>query len=67
MTQENLAIAEQAWAAHDATEDPRKHLEAALEHVDNALRFYDPAHMPYNFEKATELHEEILADLKALD
>ena len=30
MTRENLAIAEEAIADHDATENPRPHLEAAL-------------------------------------
>jgi len=66
MTQENMAMAEQAWAAHDTTIDPHPHLEAALEHVDAALTVFDPEHMPYNFEKATKLRDEIVAQIADL-
>ncbi|ABD54894.1 tetratricopeptide repeat protein [Jannaschia sp. CCS1] len=64
MTKENLAHAELARAEHDTTTDLRPHLQAALTHVDNALRIFDPVHMSYNHAKATALRDDIL---KALD
>ncbi|MBY4891784.1 hypothetical protein KUL25_03275 [Rhodobacteraceae bacterium N5(2021)] len=66
MTQENLAVAEVARAAHDTTPDPRPHLDAALIHVDNALRIYDPVHMSYDHARAARLRTEILKALDAL-
>ncbi|MEM9870722.1 MAG: hypothetical protein AAF822_05660 [Pseudomonadota bacterium] len=65
-TQENLAIAEQSRAQHDSTSDPRPHLEAALVHVGNALRIYDPEHMSYDYGTATALRNKIQAALDAL-
>jgi len=62
-TRENLAIAELARAEHQATADPRPHLEAALAHVDAALTVFDPEHMPFNYEKATTLRNDIKARL----
>ena len=66
MAQNNLAVTKHAIAQHDTTADPKPHFKAALEHVDNALRAFDPTHMPYNHNKATKLRTQILADLDAL-
>jgi len=66
MTQENMAIAEEARARHDSTSDPRPHLEAALVHVGNALRIFDPEHMGYYHDKANALRDRIQAALDAL-
>ncbi|MGB7316411.1 MAG: hypothetical protein WBC85_00425, partial [Planktotalea sp.] len=66
-TQENMAITEQGIAKHDTTSNPRPHLNAALTHVDNALKIFDPTHMPYNHGTATTLRSKILAELAALD
>ncbi|MEM1284560.1 MAG: helix-turn-helix transcriptional regulator [Pseudomonadota bacterium] len=66
-TRENLAIAELAMAEHETCTDPRPHLEAALVDVDNALRVFDPEHMPFNFDKATRVRDRIAAKLAALD
>jgi len=65
-TQENMAIAEQSRAQHDSTSDPRPHLEAALAHVENALRIFDPEHMSYNHNKASALRDQLQAALTAL-
>ena len=65
-TQENLALAELAIADHEATKDPRPHLEAALTYVEAALTVFDPDHMSYNFEKATRLREHLKARLAEL-
>lgn len=67
ITQENMAIAERARAGHDTTSDPRPHLDAALTHVDNALRIFDPAHLSYNHAKASRLRADILNALSSLD
>ncbi|MEO1780073.1 MAG: hypothetical protein AAFU63_14945, partial [Pseudomonadota bacterium] len=66
MTQENMAIAEQSRAQHDSTSDPRPYLEAALAHVENALRIFDPEHMSYNHNKASALRDQLQAALIAL-
>ena len=66
MTQENLAIAEEAIANHDTTPDPRPHLEAALRHVEDALTVYDPEHMSYDHAKATRVRDRMRAALEAL-
>ncbi|WP_299692906.1 hypothetical protein [uncultured Tateyamaria sp.] len=66
MIQGNLANVEKARAAHDSAPDPRPHLEAALAHVQNALRVYDPAHMSYDHGSATQLRNNIQAALDAL-
>ncbi len=66
ITQENMALAEMARAEHDTTADPRPHLEAALFHVENALRIYDPEHMSYDHGTATALRNRIQAALDAL-
>ena len=63
MTQENMALAEKARAEHDCCADPRPHWEAALGHVEAALRVYDPVHMPYDYGTATELRDAIRAAL----
>ncbi|WP_165354599.1 hypothetical protein [Tropicimonas sp. IMCC6043] len=67
MTQENMAIAEKALAENETVAAPRAHLQAALGHVEAALRVYDPAHMAYRHEKATRLRQEIIAALAARD
>ena len=66
MTQNNLALAEEAIADHDATADPRGHLEAALTHVEDALTVYDPEHMSYDHGTATDLRDRIKAKLATL-
>ncbi|GAB5446379.1 helix-turn-helix domain-containing protein [Gymnodinialimonas sp.] len=66
MTQENLAYAELSRAMHDTTVDPRAHLDAALTHIKNALRIFDPVHMSYRHTEVTTLRTEILKDLDAL-
>lgn len=66
LTQENLAAAELARANHDTTTDPRPYLDAALTHVDNALRIYDPDHMSYDYGTATALRTHLLARLDSL-
>lgn len=58
-TQENLAEIELTIAEHAATGDPKPHLEDALSHVEAALTIYDPDHMPYYFEKASKLRDDI--------
>ena len=62
-TQRNLAIAELAIADHDATRNPRPHLEAALAHVEAALTVYDPDHMSYDYGTATRLRDHLKARL----
>lgn len=66
MTQQNIAIAEQARAGHDTCTNPRPHLTAALEAVENALTIFDPVHMSYNHTKATELRDDIQVKLDLL-
>lgn len=63
MTQENLALAEEALASHEATPNPHPHLQAALRHVEAALRVYDPEHMAYDYGTATELRDRLKARL----
>ena len=63
MTQENLARTEFARARHDSTANPRLHLDAALSHVANALRIYDPVHMSHDHATATDLLDDIQAAL----
>ncbi len=63
LTQFNLALCELARATHDATADPASHLRAAMEHVEAALAVFDPEHMPYDFNKATNLRDKIKARL----
>ncbi|MGD1886958.1 MAG: hypothetical protein ACFB01_07535 [Cohaesibacteraceae bacterium] len=67
MTQGKLALANEAIAEHESCTDRRPHLEAALAYAENALRIYDPEHMPYDFEKATQLRDRIAAKLAALE
>jgi len=67
MTQENMAILEEALAEHDTCTDRRPHLEAGLVHVEAALTVYDPEHMLYYFEKAAKLRDLFRARLAALD
>ncbi len=67
ITQENLAFAEHARAKLGTSIDPRLHLEAALAHVDNALRIYDPVHLSYDHGRATALRNHILHALDTLD
>ena len=66
MTMENLALAEEARAEHATCADPLPHLEAALAHVEAALRVYDPEHMPYNQGTATMLRDRLARRLAAL-
>jgi tetratricopeptide (TPR) repeat protein len=66
MTQENIALCEAARAAHDTCPDPRPHLTAALEAVDNALTVFDPVHLSYNHAKATRVRDRIQAAHDAL-
>lgn len=65
MTQENLALAEQARARHDSCTDPAPHLRAALDHVTAALRVYDPTHQSYDHDTATRLRDDLRAALAA--
>ena len=65
-TQENMALLEQARAAHDTCTNPAPYLRAALDHVTAALAVFDPDHMPYNHAKATRLRDELLAQVAAL-
>jgi len=66
MTQENMALLEQARAAHDKCTNPVPHLRAAIDHVTAALTVYDPDHMPHHHAKATGLRDDLLAQLAAL-
>ena len=66
MTQENLAGAEHSRAEHDTTTDPHPHLQAALAHVDNALRIYDPVHLSFYHGTATALRDDLLEALASL-
>jgi hypothetical protein len=66
-TEENIALAEEALANHETCTDPRPHLQAALDHLDAALRVFDPEHMAYKFEKAQNNRARIQARLDALD
>ncbi|MGX9357417.1 hypothetical protein ACS3SW_20240, partial [Roseobacteraceae bacterium S113] len=65
MRQENLAITKLHWA-RQVPEDAEARLAEALDHVDIALEVFDPEHIPYNFEKASRLREDILAALDGL-
>ena len=42
-------------------------VQAALVHANNALRVYDPEHMPYDYGTATRLRDRIAAKLDALE
>ncbi|MGH1577628.1 hypothetical protein [Planktotalea sp.] len=64
MIQENMAIVELEIAQYDTTTDPRAHLVAARAHIERALTVFDPTHMPYDHDTATELREHIRAALK---
>jgi hypothetical protein len=66
LTQENMALLEQARAAHDTCTNPAPHLRAALDHVTAALAVFDPDHMPYNHGTAARLRDRLLAQLAAL-
>ncbi len=66
MTRVNMAILEGARADHDTCNDPRPHLTAALDHAEAALTVYDPQHMPYYFDKATALRDDLKTRLAAL-
>jgi len=67
-TQENMAIVYEVRAAFFDEEQgqakAKADLEQALFHVDAALGVFDPAHSPYNHEKATTLRERILSALQ---
>ena len=63
ITQVNLAIAEVSLAQHDSCTDPAPHLRAALAHVEAALEVFDPEHMPYDHQKATDLRDRLRAAL----
>ena len=67
-TQENMAIVYKVRAAvfdrAEKQEKAKADLEQALFHVDAALGVFDPAHSPYNHEKATTLRERILSALQ---
>ena len=65
-TQTNLAIAEISIANHEATTDPRPHLEAALAHVDTTVTFFDPDHMGKDRARAIRRRERILYRLENL-
>lgn len=65
MTQENLALAQEALADHDTCADPAPHLRTALDHVEAALKVFDAEHMPYNHRKATALRDRLRARLEA--
>ena len=61
-----MLLAELAIAAHEATTDPRQHLETALTHAEAALTVFDPEHMSYNYEKAISLRDKLKEWLKEL-
>lgn len=63
MPQQNMAILERKIAKHDSTVNPRPHLDAALNHIDNALKIFAPIHMPYDHKKAIDSRMKILAAL----
>ncbi len=63
MTHENIALTEEEIAEHETCKEPRPNLEAALAHLDLALRVFSPEHMPYDFGKATESRARIQAKL----
>jgi hypothetical protein len=42
-------------------------LQAALGYVDEALEVFDPAHLPFSFEKVSRLKAEIEVALAAGD
>ena len=65
-TQNNIAIAHEAIAAHATCTDPRTPLNAALEAVEAALTVFDPVDMSYNYGTATKLRARIQAKLDAL-
>ncbi|MEX3015528.1 hypothetical protein [Gymnodinialimonas hymeniacidonis] len=66
MAQQNIATAELSRAIDDTTTAPQPHLDAALAHVDNALRIFDPLHMSHYHTKATTLRTKILDAFDAL-
>ncbi len=65
-TIENIAIAEFSIASHDSCTDPRPPLERSLSAVTESLRVYDLEHMPYHYDKATQLRDKITARLASL-
>lgn len=65
-TQGSLAVVEEARAGHETCIDPRKHLQAALAHIDAALRVFDPVHMPHDHSKVEALRTRIQSKLDAL-
>lgn len=65
--QNNMALTEEELAKHDSCVDSRPHLQAALGHLDAALRVFDPDHMPYDYGIATKSRARIQAKLDALD
>ena len=65
-TNENIALAHKQLAVLDV-DKAKLHLQQALHHVDESLTIYDSDHMPYDFGTATKLHDDILAQLAALD
>jgi len=66
MTQANLALLELAWSKHESTEDPRSHLERAVEYNAAALSVFDATTSTYYHEAMTKDRDRIQAALDAL-
>lgn len=63
MPQQNMAILERKIAKHESTVNPRPHLDSALNHIDSALKIFDPIHMTHDHKKAIDSRMKILAAL----
>lgn len=65
MTQWNIAILYGNWAALEP-DRAAVHLRDALGAVDVALEVFDPEHMRFNHDNATESRSDVLAALEDL-
>ncbi|SFB82967.1 hypothetical protein [Tropicimonas isoalkanivorans] len=66
-THDNMALAEAAIAEHNATTSRKAHVKAALDHVETALRVFDPTTTPHYYNDADTLREQLSAWLARLE
>ncbi|MDP3339407.1 hypothetical protein [Frigidibacter sp.] len=66
MTLENLGLAHETLAENETSPDKRAEWMRAAQCFEAAMRVYDPEHMPYNFQTASEALNRIRAKLSAL-
>jgi hypothetical protein len=62
---QSLAKTEICIARHEATENPRPHLLAAIAHLERAMTVFDASDMQQVLGNAAQLRDELKAQLDA--